>query len=364
MARCYRPGAVCLAWDRLCPTGGQVRRRHGRGDAPPAHSRHQIGSGVGMSGFVESLWSVHDIDRACAAMVDVAGYERQELPDAEPQEVAYWQVDGCTGVQQAMLCAPGETIGRLRVVEFQGCEKYSIRPSQRSWDTGGIFDLDLFSRDARGIYRALVERHGWTAFGEPVDYVMGAFDVTQVVARGPDGLVLAIIEPRQATDIALPPPERLSRIFNSTQLVRDVGCAIAFYTDVLGWKVMMDMVIDDAVEPGADVLGLPMPHARTVRRRVAIVHPEGRNDGSVELIEIGFDGQHHGERAVAPHVGLLSLRVPVADARAMADAILARGHGLHKPPTLLDVAGIGPALFFAMRTPDGAILEFFEAVAG
>ncbi|MCC2976542.1 hypothetical protein LK533_07620 [Sphingomonas sp. PL-96] len=314
-----------------------------------------------MSGFVEIVWSVVDIDRACAAMVDVAGYQRHDLPYATPEELAYWNVPGCTGIAQAMLTAPGETKGSLRLVSFQGCRRQPIRPSQRTWDSGGIFDLDLFARDARGIYDALVERHGWTAFGNPVDYVMGAFDVTQVVARGPDGLVLAIIEPRQAVEIALPPADRLTRIFNSTQLVRDVGDAIAFYTDVLGWKVMMDMVIDDAVEPGADVLGLPMPYARAVRRRVAIVHPEGRNDGSVELIEIDFAGEDYAERAVAPNIGLLALRVPVDDVASLAAQVAGCGHALHTPPTLVDVAAIGRTLLFSVRTPDGAIIEFFEA---
>lgn len=318
-----------------------------------------------MSGFTEIVWSVHDIDRACASLVDVANYRRQDLPDASAEEIDQWQLhEPCTRLRQALLTAPDETRGALRVVEFQGCARVAIRPSQRTWDTGGIFDLDLFTRDVRANYRRLVERHGFSAFGEPVDYVLGEFDVTQVVARGPDGLVLAIIEPRQATEIPLPADGCLSRVFNSTQLVRDMDAALDFYTRVLGWHIMMDLTIDDAVEPGADVLGLPMPHARTARRRVAIVHPEGRNDGSVEMIEIqGFDGRDYAARAVAPNIGLLALRVPVSDAAALAARIRAAGATLHAPLVPLDIAGLARGLFFSVRTPDGAIVEFFEPAA-
>lgn len=313
-----------------------------------------------MRGFVEVVWSVYDIDRACAALVDVAGYERHDLPDMAPDELAYWQVPDCSRARQALLTPPGGGRGTIRAVAFESTARQLIRPSQRTWDTGGIFDVDMFTRDVRGLYRALEARHGWTAFGEPVDYVMGEFDVTQVVARGPDGLVLAIIEPRQSTEIDIPPAGTLSRVFNSTQMVRDMDAALAFYTGVLGWTALIDMVIDDAVEPGADVLGLPMPIARTLRRRVAIVHPDGRNDGSVELIAIALEGRDYGPRAVAPNVGLLSLRFPVGDARALAQRITRAGHPLHAGPALLDLAGIGPALVIAVRTPEGALLEFFE----
>jgi catechol 2,3-dioxygenase-like lactoylglutathione lyase family enzyme len=316
-----------------------------------------------MGGFVEIVWSVFDIDRACAALMDVGGFVRTDLPDAGPDQAAAWHLDPAQGrIQQAMLSRPGEDKGRLRLVQFDGWPRDLIRPSQRIWDSGGIFDLDLFTRDARGAYRALVERHGWTAFGEPVDYVMGAFDVTQVVARGPDGVVLAIIEPRQDTEIPLPPAGELSRVFNSTQLVHDMDRTLEFYVDRLGWTPMMSMTIGtEHIEPGVDVLGLPLIDGRVADRRVAIVHPDGQNDGSIELIEIaGLDGRDCAERAVAPHVGLLCARIPVEDAEAQAALLAARGQDLYTAPTTVTLAGLGTVRLFSVRSPDGAILEFFQ----
>ena len=68
-----------------------------------------------------------------------------------------------------------------------------IISSQRSWDTGGIFDVDIFTTDVERVYREL-QRHGWTALGEPVDYTEAHFSVRQVVAVGPGGFMLAMIQ--------------------------------------------------------------------------------------------------------------------------------------------------------------------------
>jgi catechol 2,3-dioxygenase-like lactoylglutathione lyase family enzyme len=313
-----------------------------------------------VGGIAEVVLSTFDIDRASAAMIEVGGFRRVNLPDGDERLAQAWRVpEGCSRIEQALLLPPVGERGALRLVCFHGLERDYIRPSQRSWDTGGIFDVDIFSRDVRGTYRRL-QRMGWGAFGEPVDYEMDEFDVTQVVATGPDGLVLAIIEPHKPPTFDLP-FEAMSRVFNSTQMVRDMDAAIAFYCGTLGWTALVDLTIDDSIEPGADVLGMPMPMARTTKRRVVIVHPEGVNDGSVELIEIvGWEGRDYSERAMAPNVGLLALRLPVASVDDYADAILARGGALHVAPCSAEIAPYGEVRLFSVRAPDGAILEFYE----
>lgn len=314
------------------------------------------------TGIDEVVFSTFDIERASAALIAVGGFRRMELPDCPPEQFGAWHVPaGCTRIEQALLSAPGDDRGRLRLVVFHGVDKELIRPSQRTWDTGGVFDLDMFSRDVRGVYRRLQQEFGWTAFGEPVDYEMGEFDVTQVVAKGPDGLMLAIIEPHKPPTFELPAFDALSRVFNSTQMVRDLDGALAFYRDALGWQVLVREDVRDCEEPGRDVLGLPMPAARAWLRRVAIVHPAGVNDGSVELIEIqGVDGADCSARAVAPNVGLLVLRIAVPSARAYADEIGARGVQLFSPLATVEIAPFGAMDCFSVRSPEGAILEFLS----
>lgn len=318
-----------------------------------------------MYGIAEAVMSVFDIERVCAAMVGAAGYVRHDLPDCPVEQVVAWHVpEGCTRIEQVLLTAPGDFRGRLRLVRFHGVPQEPIRPSQRTWDTGGIFDLDVFSKDVRALYADLVRDHGWTAFGEPVDYQIGEFDVAQVVARGPDGLNLAVIQPHKEPLFELPAFDRLSRVFNSTQLVADLDRALAFYCDVLGWQPLMSELVQGVVEPGFDVLGLPMPMARDCKRRVAIVHPQGRNDGSVELIEIeGLNGNDYSARAVAPNVGLLSLRFTVPCVESYAREIADRGGIAYTAPMRVEIAPFGPLELFCVRAPDGAILEFVEGDA-
>lgn len=317
-----------------------------------------------MSGIEEVVLSVFDIERACAPMIALGGFRRIDLPDLPVAQLEAWGVPGGARARQVLLLPPNADRGALRVVKFEGVEQQRIRPSQRTWDTGGIFDVDIFSADVRTLYRNLERDYGWTAFGEPVDYIMGEFDTTQVVAQGPDGLVLALIQPHKPPLFEIEPFEAMSRIFNSTQLVADLDTTLAFYSDVLGWKPLVSMSIDDAVEPGADVLGLPMPFAQTAKRRVAIVHPEGRNDGSIELIEIaGWQGKDYRDRAVAPNVGLLALRLSVASAAAYADEVRGRGGVLLGAPRRVEIAPHGEITAFAIRAPEGAILEFIDAAS-
>ncbi|WP_184021887.1 hypothetical protein [Sphingobium boeckii] len=313
-----------------------------------------------MYGISEAVLSVFDIDRACAPLVQAAGYGRTDLPDCPPEQMLAWHVPaGCTRIEQTLLTPPHDSRGRIRVVKFHGVDQDLIRPSQRIWDSGGIFDLDVFSSDARALYRRLQREHGWSAFGEPVDYVMGEFDVTQVVATGPDGLNLAIIQPHRPPSFPLPSLDPMSRVFNSTQLVRDFDAAMGFYQDILGWKPLMAMDIDDSVEPGADVLGLPMPYAQHCKRRVGIVHPTGSNDGSIELIEIAdMQGRDYADRAIAPNVGLLTMRLNMPSPAAYAQEIVARGGVLYTAPIRLEIAPFGMIEMFSIRAPDGAILEF------
>lgn len=314
-----------------------------------------------MHGFDEILLSVFDIPRAAAALVDVGGWRLGETVPIPREQLAAWGLPASAEGSQALLLPPRGRHGRLRLLCFAGVERELIRPSQHVWDSGGIFDIDLFSTDARGAYRRLQRDHGWTALGEPVDYVIGPFDVTQVVAVGPDGLLLAIIEPRDKAGLELPAPGTLSRAFNSTQLVRDMDAALAFYCDTLGWMLTMQSDVVGVREPGANVLGLPMPHAVDTLRRVAIVHPQGLNDGSVELMQLGgMTGEDYAARCVPPHVGLLAKRLPVADAAAEAERLAAKGVVPFAPLARQEIHGIGPVLSFAIRSPDGAMLEFYQ----
>lgn len=311
-------------------------------------------------GFQEVVHSAFDIDRLSVPLCAVGGWTRTDLPDAPPEQFAAWHVpEGCTRIEQCLLNAPNDARGTLRIVVFHGVEQRLMRSSQHLWDSGGHFDVDIYSDDADATYAAL-QRHGWTAFHDSADYGFGDLQVREVIIIGPDGFVIGLIE-RRAPPLDWPEGlGTMTRQFNSSQVVRDYDAAVAFYRDILGWKPLFEVAAAGEGEPSL-ILGLPMPQTAEVERRVGIWHPEGTNDGSVELIQcVGIRARDFSASAVAPNIGILSLRFPVTNARALARKIEARGWPLYTPPMQLDIAPYGPITLFAVRTPDGAILEFYE----
>lgn len=311
----------------------------------------------------EAVISVFDMGRIAEAMTTACGYDHLPLPDAPPEQFAAWNVPAdCDRIEQSLLVPRGSSghTGSLRLVRFHGAAQRVMRSSQRSWDTGGIFDVDMFSEDVDAVYRRL-QRCGWSAMGDPVDYSEAHFAVRQVVARGPDGLMLAIIQRYAPPVPGLDPTGCLSPIFNSTQIVADFDRAVNFYRTVLGWDAPLTFLVEGVAEPGADVLGLPMPQASAARRRVAIFNPASPAEGGVELIEnMDMRGVSFDDHCVAPNVGHLSLRFEVADATAYANEIAARGGVLYAPPRRLQIEPLGQTTCFSVRSPEGAIVEFFS----
>lgn len=310
-------------------------------------------------GFHEAVLSVFAFDRIADAMVAVGGYTRTDLPDAPPEQFAAWHVpQGCTRIAQCLLHAPNDTHGPLRLVTFAGVEQRVMRSSQQIWEPGGHLDVDIYSTDVAATYAAL-QRRGWTAFADPVDYGFGELKVREVIVNGPEGFAIGLIQ-RLAPPLDWPEGlGAMSRSFNASQVVRDYAAAAAFYRDVLGWQPLFEMAVTGEAEPAA-VIGLPMPQCADVVRKVGIWHPEGTNDGSIELIACeGIAARDLSAHGVAPNVGMLSLRFPVPDAPALAARVTAAGWPLYTAPMALEIAGIGVVMLFSVRTPDGAILEFY-----
>ncbi|HPF27469.1 MAG TPA: hypothetical protein P5528_01220 [Steroidobacteraceae bacterium] len=315
-------------------------------------------------GIKEVVASVSDIPRIARVFTGIANYRAVRLPDAPREQWPAWRVPrGVQRIEQCLLLPPGAAKGAIRLVKFHGGRQRLMRSSAHTWDPGGIFDIDVYTRNARQVYRAL-QAEGWSAYGEPTNYSWGGFDVCEVVATGPDGLVIALIEPKR-----IPPGFRgfrgFTRAFNSAQVVSDYDATLSFFTDKLAWQVFVDTAVQGVLEPGAEVLGIPPAFAENVLRRIGIVHPDGGNDGSLEPISMPeLSGRNVGEHCVAPNLGWLSYRMPVADAGDYLHQLRARQVKPYAALRRMKVAPYGMLDTFSVRTPDGAIIEFYSAVDG
>jgi predicted enzyme related to lactoylglutathione lyase len=84
----------------------------------------------------------------------------------------------------------------------------------------------------------------------------------------------------------------------------------------------------------------------------------------MEMIEImGLDGFDYSHQCDAPNLGILAIRYPVTDAPAAKERILARGGQLWRDIARVEVGGLGVVRLFSVKTPDGAIVQFFEQQA-
>jgi catechol 2,3-dioxygenase-like lactoylglutathione lyase family enzyme len=154
-----------------------------------------------------------------------------------------------------------------------------------------------------------------------------------------------------------------SQVFNSSQIVSDLEASVAFYRDVLGFQTVTQYEMPH-FPPGPNLFGIPPGVSDRVGLRLAIMHPEGKNEGSIELVtNPGARGRDLSDKAGPPHFGMAALRFPVRGIEAFAAHLTSQGHVPELRLTQLDLAPLGPVRMLAVRTPDGAWLEFIEAVA-
>ena len=306
-------------------------------------------SALGIGGLSEVVASVADLD-AWRPVADALGWEVCARGRMSGERAEFW---GAGGGETLTLGNPGADRGTLHLVRFDALGP-EVRPVAPSWDPGGLFDANARVLDIDAVTTDLTAL-GWQPITPPTRFVFGPFTVREVLMRGPDGVVLAFVE-REAPPLDGWPGLRVaSRLFNSTQIVRDLDAALAFYTDVLGFGTYLEHE-GPSPPPGANVLGLDAETAQRVVRRVRIVHPEAENDGSVELIEfVDYPGANHSARAVVPNRGLLALRFPCADVAGLAAHLDEAGHAPTVGP--MEVGGV---LTLAVSAPDGARLEFYE----
>jgi catechol 2,3-dioxygenase-like lactoylglutathione lyase family enzyme len=290
----------------------------------------------------------------------VAGWEIIHRGHAGADQASFWNLDADQEIREIVLANPGTERGFLRLVSFPGTQQQQIRSSAQTWDTGGIFDVNVRVKDIHQKFAQFRER-GWQFYSDPIQFHFGPFIVWEVLAKGPDGIVIAMVERVQPPLEGWPQLRELSRIFNATQIVQDFDRSRDFFETKLGFTVYLEHV-GPSKEPGPTVLGLPHNLATEITRNVVILSPDGSNEGSVELLSFeGLTGADFSSYASPPNLGILTLRFPVADLDAYQAEIGARGVKAIAGPADVMIEPYGTVKIMAVRTPEGALIEFFEA---
>lgn len=316
----------------------------------------------GHTGFCEVVVSVSHPGKAAGL---ARGGELAVLHQgrAAPELHRAWGLKPHATVEETVLHAPAMAYGYLRFTQVSGLPQQPVRPlDARPWDTGGLWLIYTRSTDDEARSRALASA-GWPTLRGVHAFDFGELAVKEVHHHGPDGLVLSVIE-QIKPPLALP-VTGLTHAFNAAILVRDFARARHFFVDVLGFKPWME-VVWDADNPGLTLLS-DLADFRGFRSvRTLIVHPEGTNEGSVELIafEGGELGRDFADRGRPPNLGALALRFAVPDLAAHLARLAAHGVAPARPVTELTLAPYGLVRLAPVVSPDGVWLEFFEVRDG
>lgn len=314
---------------------------------------------IEVEGFQEVVFSITNLEAAIQFYQKVVGYEIIHQGKATPEQADFWQLPKATEIEEVILGNKGENKGYIRLVKFHNVEQEQIRSSGHPWETGAIYDINLRSKNLNARFKQFQE-NGWNGINDPVRYQFGPFDVSEVLMKGPDGIVIAMMERHTPPLEGFPNLKKLSHVFNSTHITKDAEAALDFFTNKLGWKIYMQ-----AQSTGrgsvSNVLGFPHNVNPDLELPIYIVHPTGSNLGSLEFIQVkGLEGRDFADKAKPPNLGILMYRFPVSDALAYATELQEKGVVLTLPPTEMSLAPYGQVIIFAVQSPDGVWLEFME----
>lgn len=315
-------------------------------------------------GWQEAVLSVSDLEQWQVHLGDIAGWQPIHNGSVDPRQLRAWSLDDSVTAQTVVLQNPGESQGLVRLVKFEGVEQVQIRSSAQTWDTGGW--LSLLTR-SRGVEQNFADarKHDWTGYNDPVVLHLGPERrLRNVILRGPDGINIAIYERMVPGLDGWPNLKKISRPFNAMQIIKDRDATVAFYRDVLGF-VSLGIGNSPASNPESNNFGLPANLLLSTPLKSAILHPTGKGGpaetGRVEFVEWGgLEGRDLSDRAVAPNLGILTLRFPVSDAKARAADIADKGGEIKTQPQTVNIPPYGDVTLFSVMTPDGVFLEFFQ----
>ncbi len=311
-------------------------------------------------GWNEVVFSVDDLAATERLYAEVAGWGVLHRGRASSRQAVAWGLAETTRIDEVLLANPGEDRGYVRLVKFHDVEQRQIRSSGRFWDVGGFSNVSSRVLSMHESFGSL-QRRGWVGHHDPVRYQFGPFTVIEGVATGHDGVVFSLVE-RLAP--ALEPgafPGRFGAPFNAPQVVRNYQEALDFYVQRLGFKVALETEITWQ-PPGANIFGLPYAIAMSTPVKVAIVQPQGVVVGCLELFAPGeLIGRDFSALAVPPNLGVLLVRFPCTGLMDYARALKAGGVPLVVGPIEIPIEPYGRVNLFAVRSPDGSWVEFYEA---
>jgi len=314
-----------------------------------------------IGGFTESVFIVADAEKSAQFYIDFAGWEVRHRENAGSELKKLWKLPDSVVIKQILIANKGESKGYIRLVQIDGIAQQQIRSNTQPWDTGGIFDMNVRVANMDEKYTQL-QSAGWQSHSDPVGFTFGPFEVKEWIARGHDGVSFAFIERIKPTLEGWPNLKQISRVFNSTQIVKDIDFSLQFYQQVLGFQTYLQHR-GASKEAGPNVLGLPFNLTTEIERSVFILHPDKKNEGSVELLQFhGASGRDVGHLAKPPNLGIVTLRFPTNNLDALERKLVDNDIEIISKQ-ILQTYPYGRVKIMSILSPDNTWLEFYQPLA-
>ncbi|KAA1244930.1 VOC family protein [Aquimarina sp. RZ0] len=314
-----------------------------------------------VKGFQEIILSVSNLEKAVNFFKKVCGWEVFSENYGHSDLKKMWNLDDTVFIEEAVLRNPKDIEGFLRIIKFKNVAQQQIRSAANVWDTGGIFDINLRIDNMETMYRELQDK-GWNGLSDPLRYTFNIYDVSEVLMKGPDGIVIAFMQRFAPPLVGFDHMKKTSRIFNSSVIVRDMKASHDFYVNKLGFHMFFQTKGLNR-NAGRNVIGIPSNINHEITVPIDIVRPDKDNFGSIEYLHINeLKGKDCAKFAKPPNLGILMYRFPVRHAETYATTLKSRGVTLNSEVQTLYIKPYGNLKIFSVRSPDGVWIEFIELI--
>ena len=310
--------------------------------------------------FNEVVFSVGNLAEAERIYTELLGWKVLWRGQGHASQCQFWGLPQAQ-TDEVLLGFDDLDFGQIRLVKFHNVAQKFIRSGGQTWDSGGIMDIDLRVGDIQHTYDLLRE-NGFHGHSDPILQQMGPFTINEVVMKGHDEIAFALVN---RIEPPLPNPSGrkgcISNVYLSALVVKDIAVSRDFFVNKLGFLLLNQVPFP--LQNGPNMFGFPESMAGQVTAKLEIIAPTESRDSMFDLIEFeGVSGRDFSEFACPPNRGILLYRLPVRNIDAYADFITQNGVEFKVPPAVVDYQPIGQVKMFAVQSPDGVWLEFWERV--
>lgn len=325
------------------------------------HNLHFTKSDKDLKGFQEVIFSVSNIERWVDFFETVCGWIVISENEGGNDLKKLWHLNEDVIISETVMQNEGDHEGFLRIVQFKNTDQIQIRSGAHVWDTGGIFDINLRTHHMDVTYKELQD-NGWNGISDPLRYTFNIYDVSEVLMKGPDGIVIAFMQRFAPPLVGFDHMKKTSRIFNSSVIVRNMEASYDFFINKLGFNMFFQTPGLDR-KAGHNVIGIPPNINKDVTVPIDIVRPDPDHFGSIEYLHTNeLVGKDCSPMAKPPNLGILMYRFPVRDANTYAETLKKRGLTLNSEVQKLRIEPYGNMKVFSVLSPDGVWIEFIELI--